>query len=155
MPAFHCPWCASEFNYQVLWCTAHGSYFSISGNPFLLVPFSLLFLAENTIIYLISSSNQCFHLELSHRTSGRCPQSLYAALPTADGFSKYSGKVTTTDETALYGPSGPSHGLCGTSLSRNFCIGDGILRKSHPPSQGQRTSFEGICLVGFWCNNKW
>ena len=41
----------------VLLCTAYGSYFSISGNPFLLVSF-LLFWAESIISHLVPKLNQ-------------------------------------------------------------------------------------------------
>lgn len=125
-------------------------YFSISENLFLPAPFMLLSLLKcNTPSYCKISSEQVFYFRFSHRASGRPPQRLYAALTAADGFSKYSGKVAATDETALNEPSWLSHGLCGTSLSRNFCIDDGISRKSHPPSQGQRTIFCGVCLSAF------
>ncbi len=108
----------------------------------------------NTPSYCKISSEQVFYFRFSHRASGRPPQRLYTALTAADGFSIYSGKVAAADETALNEPSWLSHGLCGTSLSRNFCIDDGISRKSHPPSQGRCTIFGVVCLVGH-CYNNW
>ena len=110
-------------------------------------------LKYDTSSYCKISSEQVFYFRFSHRASGRPPQRLYTALTAADGSSKYSGKVAAADETALNEPSWLSHGLCGTSLSRNFCIDDGISRKSHPPSQGRCTIFGVVCLIGFCHNN--
>ena len=89
----------------------------------------------------------CFRFfSSSSHSSGRPHKRLYALLTAADGFSIYSGRVTATDETALYEPSWLNGGLCGISMSRNFCTFDRISRKSHPPSQGQRTIFCWVCL---------